>query len=318
MLKIFNVWKVQHKIMVRTIVFLISCLIILPFIAFRYDTPLNAEQHTALMTSVYAMIGVALTCFIVSELTRNCSQVDKLWSIVPTFYVWFFAYSAQFNTRLVVMAVLVTLWSIRLTYNFARRGGYNIVPWRGEEDYRWSVLRQRPFLNTRGGWAIFNLSFISLYQNALILLFTLPALVAWQGLEKPFGIFDTLITLFFLAFLLIETIADQQQYNFQTEKYRRKNNNEPLGDYAQGFCSTGLWAKVRHPNYAAEQAIWLTYYFFSVAATGRWINWSLAGGILLVLLFIGSSDFSEQISSEKYPEYKNYQKRVPRFLPIKK
>ncbi len=305
--------------MVRTIIFLISCLIILPFIAFRYDTPLNAEQNTAFLTAIYAMVGVALTCFIVSELTHNCSQVDKLWSIVPIFYVWFFAYSAHFNTRLVLMAILVTLWGVRLTYNFGRRGGYNIVPWRGEEDYRWSVLRQKPFLNTRGGWAIFNLGFISLYQNALILLFTLPALVAWQGAEKPISVFDLIIVLAFLAFLVIETIADQQQYDFQTEKYRQLTDiSSPFsGIYDKGFCTIGLWSKVRHPNYTAEQAIWFTYYFFSVAATGRWINWSLVGGILLILLFIGSSDFSEQISSGKYLEYKDYQKRVPRYLPFK-
>jgi len=52
-----------------------------------------------------------------------------------------------------------------------------------------------------------------------------------------------------------------------------------------------------------------------VAATGRWVNWSLAGGLLLVLLFLGSSDFSEKISAGKYPEYEGYQKRVPRFIP---
>jgi steroid 5-alpha reductase family enzyme len=39
---------------------------------------------------------------------------------------------------------------------------------------------------------------------------------------------------------------------------------------------------------------------------------------LLVILFKGSSDFSEDISAEKYPEYKEYQKRVPRFIPFTK
>ena len=47
----------------------------------------------------------------------------------------------------------------------------------------------------------------------------------------------------------------------------------------------------------------------------RWVNWSLAGGLLLVLLFLGSSDFSEKISAGKYPDYEGYQKRVPRFIP---
>ncbi|MFN5008647.1 MAG: DUF1295 domain-containing protein, partial [Bacteroidota bacterium] len=109
--------------------------------------------------------------------------------------------------------------------------------------------------------------------------------------------------------------ADQQQYDFQTEKYRRINAGEDLGPYAAGFVSTGLWAKVRHPNYAAEQSIWIVFYLLGAHATGEWINWSIAGAVLLVILFKGSSDFSEEISSNKYPQYKEYQQNVGRFIP---
>ena len=70
---------------------------------------------------------------------------------------------------------------------------------------------------------------------------------------------------------------------------------------------------MRHPNYMAEQAIWIVFYFFSVTATGYWINWTIKGGLLLVLLFKGSSDFSESISEEKYPEYNKYMLTVGRF-----
>ena len=79
--------------------------------------------------------------------------------------------------------------------------------------------------------------------------------------------------------------------------------------------SSGLWSKVRHPNYASEQSIWILFYLFSVASTGRWLNWSMVGCVLLVLLFQSSADFSENISANKYPEYKDYQKRVPKFFP---
>jgi steroid 5-alpha reductase family enzyme len=37
--------------------------------------------------------------------------------------------------------------------------------------------------------------------------------------------------------------------------------------------------------------------------------------MLLLILFQGSSNFSEEISASKYPEYKDYQARVPRFIP---
>ena len=67
-----------------------------------------------------------------------------------------------------------------------------------------------------------------------------------------------------------------------------------------------------------EQLIWIVFYFFSVLATGDWINWSIAGCILLVILFKGSSDFSENISAEKYADYKEYQRKVPRFIPFTK
>ena len=75
---------------------------------------------------------------------------------------------------------------------------------------------------------------------------------------------------------------------------------------------------MRHPNYAMEQTIWVVFYLFSVHATGEWVNWSVAGCALLLILFKGSSDFSEEISAKKYPEYKNYQQRVPRFIPFTK
>lgn len=302
--------------MLRTILFLIGTLILLPFLAFTKDTGLSAEQWQALSTIAQIMLGVALFCFILSELTRNYSQVDKLWSILPIGYAWFFAAKSGWDDRLILMAVLVTLWGIRLTYNFARRGGYRWPIWNSEEDYRWAVLRSMPLLKSRWRFTLFNLFFISLYQNSLILLFTLPALAAWQGHQTPLNALDLLAAGLLLTFIIIETIADQQQYNFQTEKFRRIREGEPLdGDYERGFCSSGLWGKVRHPNYSAEQGVWLAFYLFSVAATGRWFNWSVIGIILLILLFLGSSDFSEKISAEKYADYASYQKRVPRFIP---
>jgi len=48
------------------------------------------------------------------------------------------------------------------------------------------------------------------------------------------------------------------------------------------------------------------------------VNWTIGGCILLVILFKGSSDFSEELSANKYPAYKDYQKSVPRFIPFLK
>jgi steroid 5-alpha reductase family enzyme len=221
--------------------------------------------------------------------------------------------------RMVLMSILVTIWGVRLTYNFARRGAYQWKFWAGEEDYRWEALRTRPGFNNRFVWMLFNLFFISAYQNILIFLFTLPILTSiGDGVNHELNWVDYLLALIYVTCVVLEYVADQQQYDFQQEKHRRIKAGEDLGEYSKGFVSTGLWSIVRHPNYAMEQTIWLVFYLYSVHATGEWINWSIGGSILLLILFKGSSDFSEELSAGKYPEYKEYQATTPRFIPFTK
>lgn len=305
--------------MLITILLLILTLIVVPLVTFYFGMPLTATQTGILYFMGNAVAVVIAYCFVIGEVSRNNSQVDKLWSIVPIYYVWQMTYLGDFPERMVLMSILVTLWGIRLTFNFARRGAYTWKFWAGEEDYRWEILRKRPGFNKPLVWMLFNLFFISAYQHVLIFLFILPILTTLYP-EAPQSIqpADWILSLLMVTAIMIEFIADQQQYNFQTEKYRRIRKGEDPGIYAKGFTDTGLWGIVRHPNYAMEQSIWVLFYGFSIVSTGEWINWSMPGCLLLIILFKGSSDFSESISAEKYPEYADYQKRVPRFIPFSK
>lgn len=299
----------------KTILFLIVTIVVIPFLAFRFDEPLNALQSAVLMKLVVVYVAAALLCFVISSVSKNYSQVDKLWSILPVVYTWIVAVESGFESRLVLMALLVSIWGIRLSYNFSRRGGYSIRFWSGEEDYRWAVLRAKPELSAGWKWMLFNLLFISLYQMGLIMLITLPALRSIDGAVLTWvDLVPGALVLFFIG---IETVADQQQWNYHKKKKELLDSGGDLPEkYRKGFVSTGLWGIVRHPNYAAEQAIWIVFYFFSVIATGQWINWSVMGAILLILLFWGSSNFSESISAGKYPGYAEYKKRIPRFIPF--
>ena len=304
--------------MLGTILLLIFTIIVVPICTFYFGTPLSELQNIILFDHLtWLVAGVIAYCFIVGEISKNNSQVDKLWSIVPAVYVWDMTYLADWNARMVLMSVLVSIWALRLTYNFARRGAYTWKFWAGEEDYRWEILRKRPGFNKPFIWLLFNLFFISGYQNILIFLITLPILTA-VGINTELNWIDYLLSFLFVVFVLLEYIADNQQYVFQTEKHRRILAGEPLGDYEKGFIDSGLWGIVRHPNYAMEQAIWLVFYLYSVNVTGDWINWSVAGCALLIILFKGSSDFSEEISAKKYQGYAAYQKNVPRFIPFTK
>lgn len=257
----------------KTIIILLFTVIAIPLITIYFDEPLTVLQKETLLQVSYIAAGVVLYCFVVSELSGNNSQVDKLWSIVPIIYVWFMAYKGGFDSRLVLMACLATAWGIRLTLNFARRDAYSWKFWSGEEDYRWAILRQNPVLKGKVRWTLFSFFFICLYQNAVVLAFTLPMIVLFKYLGQPIGVAEWVLAAVFIVLLVIETIADQQQWDFHKEKNRLKAEGKPLtGHYADGFVQSGLWAIVRHPNYFAEQAIWVVFYLFSVAAGNQAIN----------------------------------------------
>lgn len=249
--------------------------------------------------------AITAATWIASIATREYSWVDRVWSIAPVAYVWVFAVAAGFDARLVLMAVLVTLWGIRLTFNYARKGGYRP----GGEDYRWAVLRERM---SPPWFQVFNLFFISVYQNVLILLFCLPAYTAFAAGGTPLGAWDAVLSLAFLGLLAGETVADQQQWEFHRWKAAERSAGrtpEP------GFLRTGLFRVSRHPNFFFEQAQWWVFYGFAIAATGVWLHWTIAGAVLLTLLFIGSTIFTESISRAKYPEYDAYRARTSAVIP---
>lgn len=298
--------------MARTIVLLIVITILLPLFTFKLDSHhLSEVQINMVHVSLTIAICTGLLCFTVAELTNNCSQVDKIWSIMPIVYTWYFASAGGWEHRLMLMAICATVWGVRLTYNFGRKGAYRLKFWEGEEDYRWEVLRQNPmFKGHPWRFKLFNLFFISLYQNTLIWLFTLPAVMAYSENNVPLIWADYLLAGLFIGLVILEAIADQQQWDYQQQK---RNKSVPVDD--AGFVRTGLWKYVRHPNYACEQLIWIVFYFFSVIPEGRWVNWSMAGCLLLLILFQASSDFSEGISKSKYPLYADYVRRTPRFVP---
>ena len=54
--------------------------------------------------------------------------------------------------------------------------------------------------------------------------------------------------------------------------------------------------------------MWWSFYWFTIAASGQLVNWTLPGFIVLTMVFFGSSRLAESISLSKYPSYANYQR----------
>jgi steroid 5-alpha reductase family enzyme len=163
----------------------------------------------------------------------------------------------------------------------------------------------------RALFEVFNLLFIVCYQNVLLLLISLPAYTAWKHPSR-FTLLDVLLIAAFLAALAGETVADQQQWNFQQwKKAERAVGREP----SIRFVQTGLFRYSRHPNFFFEQTQWWLLFFFGCVAAGSLWQWTVIGPALLIALFIGSTRFTEQISLERYPEYADYQRRVSALVP---
>lgn len=209
-----------------------------------------------------------------------------------------------------------------MTFNYWRKGGYSI----GSEDYRWEIVRSK--VNNDFVFSIFNLTFIAITQSLLLLLITAPTyafvVAAYNQGAEIFGLPDLAFSRAAFFFIIIEYFADQQQWNFQNAKREYQKNAripEPFKDQysaedlERGFVVSGLWSWSRHPNFVAEQAVWLTLYAWCAYRTETYFSWLGLGVLGYLSIFQGSTRLTESISASKYPEYSEYQARVGRFLP---
>eukprot|EP01084_Bolivina_argentea_P243998 408869_1 len=266
------------------------------------------------------------------------SGVDRLWSVTPVIYAhsfWVVKYLNEniFDTRLFVMATLISLWGVRLTINFAIKGGYGFK----HEDYRWKYVRKNVLPDNIILREIFHIGFVNIYQHFLIWSFTLPMYLLYANKKNnsEFDIvMDGLFSALWFYFFILEVIADKQMFTYQTKKYEwygfkkdKKNKNilknqtelhkrftrRDIEKYEIGFFYEGLYAYARHTNYFGEQGMWVTIYLWSAVYCGH--NWSLIGSLLLIALFQGSVNLAETMSSEKYPLYRIYQQKVSSLMP---
>ncbi|KAF4597446.1 hypothetical protein EYR40_007905 [Pleurotus pulmonarius] len=176
---------------------------------------------------------------------KQSNGVDRVWTFLPTIYTayyallpvwpttsattsrfWFLSPNVipykpedirlqlveDFSPRALVMLGLVTLWMFRLSYNTYRRGLFSLT----EEDYRWAVLRKKlhPVL-----FQIFNVTFISITQNFLLLLLGLPTASAALQPHTPLTTSNKTLAALALITLALEFTADNQQFSFQTYKH---------------------------------------------------------------------------------------------------
>eukprot|EP00116_Pleurobrachia_bachei_P006919 sb/3467181/ len=273
-------------------------------ITFILPTTLSTPWTVHLALS-WTFLVSAVFCWIMSLLTGNLSQIDRLWSVLPPLYSLIITLLTEDKGGLnTVLTVITGIWGSRLTLQFIWKGGYTLEG----EDYRWAYVKD-VFGGNKLALHIFNLFFIVIYQSILLLLLITPQ-IALLGEDMTLTTMDTILAVVFLFLVVMETLADRQQQAFQHRKHSGQVGDREVED---GFVQSGLWAYCRHPNFLCEILIW--WVFAMVPLSRVRCGWSVVGAVCLTGLFTGSQDLTEQISASKYPEYRRYQETVPAFIP---
>lgn len=235
----------------------------------------------------------------VSLRTGDCSVVDLYWGFGFGVIAWInLALAGNWRTAPVVLACLVTVWSLRLGIHLAIRHSRAT-----EEDPRYAEMRRRngPGWERRSFWMVFMLQAVVMWLIALPLHLSLASpTVADDGLP-PVAIAGIAL---FVAGMLVEALADAA-----LARFKRDPRN------AGRLLTTGLFAWSRHPNYFGETLLWWGLGLLALSIAGTPVV--LVGPALLTLLLLkvsGIPPLEAHLSSRD--GFADYVARTSPFLPL--
>jgi steroid 5-alpha reductase family enzyme len=252
----------------------------------------------------WADIAATVAIFIFSRLYKNSSFYDAYWSVVPPLIALYWALEATAieatavavdDTRAWLVIVLVWLWGIRLTVNWA-------TYWPGLEHEDW---RYGPIKTNAGKWnALADFSAIHLFPTVIVFVACLPIYAAVAMDARPLNWLDYVAAAVTALAIIIELLSDIQLHRFLAH---RKEGE---------IMKTGLWAYSRHPNYFGEWLFWAGLALFGIAAVPSAWWWVLPGAIaMLVMFLVASIPMIDKRSVERRPEYEAHMARVSGFVP---
>lgn len=251
-----------------------------------------------LLDTFIADVIATVVIFVFSRIYRNSSFYDAYWSVIPPlllFYWWSQAGPGVDRLRCWLVAGVVMLWAIRLTFNWIRS-----FPGLHHEDWRYPKFKE-----SAGKFEFFaDLFAIHLIPTVQVFVGMLPVYVA---VTRPGGglvWLAWLATVIGVAAVVLEYVADQQMYRFA----ETRKPGEAM--------DRGLWGWSRHPNYFGEFSFWFAMALFGVAAAPQDAWWLFVGAALMLALFLFASiPMMEERSLARRPEYQLVVDRVSRFVP---
>lgn len=230
-----------------------------------------------------ADVCATVLCFIFSLLFNNASVYDPYWSVQPIVILPLLATTVQMTAFKWVLLIVVCLWGIRLTANWAYTF-YDLT----YQDWRYTMLKEK----TGKLYPIINFIGIHLVPTIVVYLVITPgisALVSDQ-VTSPFAYIGLAIS---LGATILQCVADIQMHRY------RKNKKTP-------FIRNGVWKYSRHPNYLAEILMWWGIGIAcTIAVPTSWylLVGALANTLLFTFVSIPMAE-KRQGKKEGFEEYK--------------
>lgn len=254
----------------------------------------SALSYNWWINLLIADIAATVVTFIFSVIFGNASVYDPYWSVQPIVILIGFAIGKEITPLRTLLLVVVCLWGIRLTVNWA----YTFKNLE-HQDWRYTMLKEK----TGIFYPLINLVGIHLVPTLIVYACILPAVYAflYSGNANPVSILFICLS---LAAVLMQGTADYQMHRF------RKNRNGQ-------FIRNGLWRYSRHPNYLGEILMWwgVVLSVLSVFPNALFLCiGALSNNLLFLFVSIPMADRRQSVK----PGFDEYKKETRMLLPIKK
>ena len=246
--------------------------------------------------NLLAVAAMMITGWLISLAYRNVTIVDSLWGLGFVLITWLtFGMSDGYENRKLLIALLVTLWGLRLSIYLSWRN------WGKGEDPRYGGWREK---SGDRFW------FVSLFK-----VFILQALFLWvisvavqigqlAAIPDTLTWLDGLGTFLWATGFIFESTGDWQLARFKSDPANKGR-----------VMDRGLWAFSRHPNYFGEFLVWWGIFLITLSTPDSW--WTVISPVIItaVLLKMTGIPLTEKALVEKRPGYSDYIKRTSAFFP---
>ncbi|EFI35921.1 protein of unknown function DUF1295 [Desulfonatronospira thiodismutans ASO3-1] len=259
-------------------------------------TDLNTMPlHTIILLNLAAVMLLMLAAWILSLARDKACVADSFWGAGFVLIAWLTWFMGPETFRSLLVALLISIWGIRLILHITRRN------WGQPEDRRYQAMRDYHGESFR--WI--SLFKVFMLQGSLLWIIALAPQVA-QASPRP----GELVWLDFLGIfiwalgMLFEVVGDYQMSQFKKDPSNRGR-----------VMDRGLWGWTRHPNYFGECLVWWGIFCIALSVPGGWMT--IISPLLITFLLVRVSGVAmlEKDMGSRRPEYENYKKRVSAFVP---